>query len=179
MRFVDRLVITLAALAALAFGVAALAFVFGWNGVPLILDVVAAAQGAARGEAALTGLLGVAVAIYLLAVAWQREPKPDVIRQEGELGDVYVSLRAVESLVLQAVSAVQGVREVSARLQQQQGAIVVDVAVSVTAERPVPEVSGDVQSLVAQRVREVVGAEVARVGVQVRHIEAERRARVE
>ncbi len=45
-----------------------------------------------------------AVALYLLAVAWQREQAPGAIQQAGQLGDMYVSLRAVESLVLQATS---------------------------------------------------------------------------
>lgn len=179
MRVVDRLVVTLAALFVLAFGVAVLALVAGWNGVPWLLDLLAAARAAHRVEAVLTGLLGVAVALYLLAVGWQREGRMDVIRQAGALGEISVSLRAVEAVVEQSAEAVRGVKDVEARLRQQEGALVVDLNVGVTAERSVPEVSGEVQQRVAERIREIVGVEVAHVGVQVRHIEAERRARIE
>lgn len=179
MRIIDRFVITLAALLTLSLGIGALALVAGWNGTPWAVDVIAAARGSARVEAGLIGLLAVAVALYLLAVAWQREQAPGAIQQAGQLGDIHVSLRAVESLVLQAASAVRGVREASARLHLEADQLVIDVVAAVTSERPVPEVSGEVQAHVAQYVRDTVGVDVARVGVQVRHIDAARKTRVE
>lgn len=179
MRVIDRIVITLAALLTLAVGAVLLALVAGWNATPWAIDFVVAARGTSRIETGLLGLLAVAVALYLLVVAWQRSADPGSIKQPGELGDVFVSLRAVESLVLQATSAVRGVREVSTRLHQESGELAIDVSLLVTAERRVPEVTGEVQERVAQHVRDTVGIPVTRVGVEVRNIAPEPRARVE
>lgn len=179
MRVIDRFVITLAALLTLLVGIVALALVAGWNGTPWAIDIVAAARGSARLETGLVGLLAVGAALYLLAIAWQRDSDPGSIQQTGELGDVYVSLRAVESLVLQATSSVRGVREVTTRLRQQSGEVSIDVSLLVTPERRVPDVTAEVQERVAEHVRETVGVSVARVGVEVRNIAPEQRARVE
>lgn len=179
MRIVDRLIITLAALLTLVLGGTTLALVAGWNGIPWLLDVMAAARGVYRVEAILAGILAVAVALYLLVVAWQRQPQPEVVRQAGPLGEVVVSLRAMEALVTQAAAGVRGVRDVDARLSHQGEGLVVDLRLGVTAERPVPELSAEVQQRVAERIKETLGFEAARVGVQIRHIDAERRAHIE
>lgn len=179
MRVIDRIVITLAALLTLSVGVIFLALVAGWNGTPWAIDLIVAARGTARIETGLLGLLAVAVALYLLLVAWQRDADPGSIQQAGELGDVFVSLRAVESLVLQATSSVRGVREVNTRLQQQTGELSIDVSLLVTSERSVPDVTREVQQRVAQHVRETVGVPVTRVGVEVRNIAPDQKARVE
>lgn len=179
MRAIDRFVITLAALLTLAVGGLFLALVAGWNGAPWAIDLIMAARGPARLETGLLALLAVAVGLYLIAAAWRRSGDPGSIRQTGELGDVSVSLRAVESLVLQAASAVRGVREAAVRLRQEAGELLIDVSLLVTSERRVPEVTEEVQERVAQHVRDVVGVPVARVSVAVRNITPEHKSRVE
>lgn len=179
MRVMDRFVIALAALLALAFGVAALSLAAGWNGVLWAVDVIMADRGAARLESALTGLLAAAVGVYLLALAGQRETEPGNIALPGELGDVSVSLRAVESLVLQAASSIRGVREATTRLGQEEGRLTVDLSVLVTSERPVPELAAEVQQRVTRHVQDVVGVPVGRVSVAVRNIASGHKARVE
>ena len=67
----------------------------------------------------------------------------------------------------------------STRLHQESGELAIDVSLLVTAERSVPEVTGEVEERVAQHVRDTVGIPVTRVGVEVRNIAPEPRARVE
>lgn len=179
MRVIDRFVITLAALLVLVVGVIALALAAGWNATPLAIDLVVAARGSARLETGLLGLLALGAALYLFAVAWQREAAPASIHQAGDLGDVYVSLRAIESLVMRATSSVKGVREVTTRLSQQAGELAIEVSLLVTPERRVPEVTSEVQQRVEEYVRETVGIPVAKVAVEVRNIAPDPRPRVE
>ncbi len=151
MRAIDRFVITLAALLTLAVGGLFLALVAGWNGAPWAIDLIMAARGPARLETGLLALLAVAVGLYLIAAAWRRSGDPGSIRQTGELGDVSVSLRAVESLVLQAASAVRGVREAAvAPAARKRASCLIDVSLLVTSERRVPEVTEEVQERVAR-----------------------------
>lgn len=179
MRVIDRLVITLAALLVLFVGIVALALVAGWNATPMAIDAVVAARGSARMETGLLGLLAVGGALYLFAVAWQRDSTPGSIHQTGKLGDVYVSLRAVESLVLRATSSVKGVREVTTRLSQEAGELAIEVSLLITPERRVPEVTQEVQQRVEEYVREIVGIPVTKVAVEVRNIAPDPRPRVE
>lgn len=179
MRAFDRIIVTLAAFVVLFVGVVAVALVAGWNGYPVLGDLIEAARGAARVETGLLGLLTLAVGLFLLSLAWQRAEGADAIRIEGEQGDVLISLRAVESLVFEAAGQVEGIGEVAARLATKDEQLIVDISVMVTSERPMPEVAEDVQQRVKERVEAIVGVPVAQVGVNVRNVARPQRHRVE
>lgn len=178
MKGLDRVVITVGGLVVLVLGGAIAALVAGWNGTPLLLDMAAATQQTARFEAGLLGLLGLALGAYMLSAAWQREDLGGDIRLEADGGDIFISLKAIESVVFEAAAEVEGVQEVSARLLAREGELLLDVAVHVSSERAMPEVAQDVQQQVGARVQQVAGVPVGRLNVRVRDISKPRRQRV-
>ena len=88
MRVMDRFVIALAALLALAFGVAVLSLAAGWNGVLWAVDVIMAARGAARLESAADGPAGGGRGRRLAGPGGTAESEPGNIALPGELGAI-------------------------------------------------------------------------------------------
>ncbi|HEY8417669.1 MAG TPA: alkaline shock response membrane anchor protein AmaP [Limnochordales bacterium] len=179
MSLLERLVASLTALITLAAGVLGLALVSGWNGTPWLFDLVAAARGPARLEIGLVALLLVGLALFLLVQVWQREPAPPRLRQTTQLGDISISLRAVESLVYRAARQVKGIAEVDVQVAAAGEELAIDLSLLVAPDLRVPDVTRAVQERVEAYVRETVGVPVSRIGVEVRNIARESRARVE
>ncbi len=179
MSWLERVIASLTALITLVAGVAGLALVSGWNGTPWLFDLVEAARGPARLQIGLAALLLVGLALLLLMQAWQRERVPDHLRQTTQLGDVSISLRAVESLVYRAAQQVKGITEVDVEVAAAGEELQVDLSLLVAPDLRVPEVTREVQERVEAYVRETVGVPVSRVSVEVRNIAREPRGRVE
>src|SRR5690606_14981724 len=179
MSWLERLVASLTALITLAAGVVGLALVSGWNGTPWLFDLVAAARGPARLQLGLVALLLVGLALFLLAQVWQREPVPDRLRRTTQLGDVSISLRAVESLVHRAAHQVKGIAEVDVQVAAAGEELHIDLSLMVQPDMRIPDVTQAVQERVEAYVRETVGLPVSRVGVEVRNIARDARGRVE
>ncbi|MBO8142631.1 MAG: alkaline shock response membrane anchor protein AmaP [Firmicutes bacterium] len=179
MSLLERLAATLAAAVAGMAGVAGRMLVRGWNGTPWLLDLIDAVQGPLRLQAGLVALLMVGLGVYVAGQAWHREAEPQRLRQSTRLGDVTISLRAVESLVYRAARQVKGISEVDARVKIDGEALSVDMSLSVVPDTSMPEVTQAVQERVEEYVRQTVGLPVARVGVDVRGVAREARTRVE
>ncbi|OPY57534.1 MAG: hypothetical protein A4E55_01587 [Pelotomaculum sp. PtaU1.Bin035] len=101
-----------------------------------------------------------------------------VVLTESALGQVRVSLKAVENLVEKVVSQVDGIREVKPRIVSIPQGVGIHVCATVTPEINVPEVSLEVQNQVKERVFEVTGISISTVKVSIENISA-RRPRVE
>lgn len=179
MKALDRIIVTVAALVLLFVGGIIVTLVAGWNGMPFIADLVSAARETARVEAGLLGLLGIAIGLYMFAFAWQREEGADDIELESEGGSIRIALKAVEAIIFEAAADIDGVEEVSAQLASREDELIVDVAVQVQSERPMPDVARDVQERVGARIHAVAGVPVARLDVHVRGVNKPRRHRVE
>lgn len=104
--------------------------------------------------------------------------RPRAVVHEHTLGQVAISLSAIESLVRKEACQIPGVREAKARIYQVPEGIGVEVRASVTPERSVPEVSREIQEKIQARIHEIVGVVVSQVRVRVEDIAAAR-ARVE
>ena len=122
-------------------------------------------------------LVFLAVGARLLWVG-TKMTRPRAVVHEHTLGQVAISLSAIESLVRKEACQVSGVREAKARIYQVPEGIAVEVRASVTPDRSVPEVSREMQERVQARIHEIVGVMVSQVRVRVEDIAAAR-ARVE
>lgn len=180
MRLLDRLITTFVALIAFANAVIGLAVAFGWQPLPWAEQLIMSARGDARFQTGLLALLVAGSAAYVLSAVWQHDPERVGLNLPSERGDVRVSLRAVESLVLQAANAIRGVRDVHPQLSHTDGRLNVDVSVLVTSDRNIPEVTAEVQQRVDEHIRAALGAIETDIGVTVRNIsDAPARPRVE
>lgn len=93
-----------------------------------------------------------------------------VVLTESALGQVNVSLQAIESLVEKIVSQFSGVREVKPRIITLPQGIGITVRVAVTPDVNLPQLSEEIQNRVKSRVLEVTGITVNSVKILVENI---------
>ncbi len=93
--------------------------------------------------------------------------RKQAVVQDGELGDVRVSLPAIESLAEKVTSSMKGVRNVRARVVPARQGINIYMKISVAPDINVPSLSRDIQQQVMDNVLEVAGIAVREVRVAV------------
>ncbi len=93
-----------------------------------------------------------------------------VVLAESTLGQIKLSLQAIENLVEKVVSQINGVREVKARIFSTPQGVGIRIRASVTPDVNVPEVSVEIQNRVKERVFEVTGISVSAVKVSIENI---------
>ncbi|MDD4169036.1 MAG: alkaline shock response membrane anchor protein AmaP [Desulfotomaculaceae bacterium] len=114
--------------------------------------------------------------IRLLWVAVRRPGGKDrhVILAESALGQVNISLQAIESLVVKVVGQVNGIREVKPKIVSDPQGVGIQVRAVVTPDINIPEVSSEIQQRIKERVFEVTGVTVSSVKVFIENIAAHR-----
>ncbi|MGB9867031.1 MAG: alkaline shock response membrane anchor protein AmaP [Bacillota bacterium] len=179
MNIVDRLLLVIYTFLLAAFSVVVTMASLGWRSA-LDYMVTVATSGNTRWAAALTGVVFFAISVKLLYMAFRRRYHGQTVVHETPLGEVRVSLDAVEALVKRVVRQIDGVRDVKALVTTGSGLVDVELRVAVSPEVSIPGTSEDIQSAVKNQVRNVVGVNVGSVKVYVENITNEtRRTRVE
>lgn len=113
------------------------------------------------------------------ASLYKPQPKQQhVVLSENALGQVNVSLSAVQDLVDKVAGRVHGVKEVSSSLLSVPDGVGIKIRASVTPEINVPGVSAEIQKSVKDKVLEITGLQVNNVEVHVDSISV-KKARVE
>lgn len=125
------------------------------------------------------GLAFFSVSVRLIIFAFSRRGRGQAVVHETALGDVRISLDAVENLVRRIARSIKGVREIKATITQSQGGLVADLRGVISPEVSIPDVSEEIQSAVKSYVRRVVGVEVAEVRLHVENIANEARRRLD
>jgi len=108
---------------------------------------------------------------------WASLRKPGgrhVVLAESALGQIKVSLRAIEDLVEKVAAQIDGVREVNSRLFAVPQGVGIKIRASVTPDVNVPGISAEMQNLVKKRVFEVTGLSVNTIKVTIESISAKK-----
>lgn len=168
--------------------VASLVVVLGGLGI-LVVGLFGSAAGTVAGWWALmaldprTRLLAAAggAALALLGAAALR---PAVARAGGEraivrstgLGEVHISVRAIQTLARRAASQVRGIREAEVHVRPTaSGDVNVWVQLTVLPDESIPELCDEVQARVDQYLRQTAGVSCGRITVWVRGVAREAR----
>lgn len=102
------------------------------------------------------------------------------VRHQTDLGEVFVSLDAIESLVRKVARQVSGVRDVRAKVQNYQGGVAVFLKATVSPETNVPDASKDMQKTLRSYIKNIVGVDLTDSRIYVENITSEpRRSRVD
>ncbi len=92
----------------------------------------------------------------------------------NELGEVRVSFRAIENMVLTASRKVKGIREVSTRIDSTEQGLVIYLRIKPIPDLPLPALIRELQETVRNYVQEISGSGVAEVKVLVENISQEK-----
>ncbi len=124
----------------------------------------------------LLGALLFVVGVILLIFSTQGSKKKEsgTIVSFTEIGEIRISFRAIENMVLNASRKVKGIREVNTRLNFTEQGLVIYLRVKVIPDVPIPALVGELQSKVREYVQEISGSSVAEVKVLVENIAQEK-----
>jgi uncharacterized alkaline shock family protein YloU len=140
------------------------------------------ALSSGRGQL-VVGLIGTvffAVSLRLIFLAFRRQGGGQPVVHETSLGEVRISLGAVENLVRKVARSTKGVREVKAVVRHDKDGMHVLLRGTLSPEVSIPEVSEEIQSTVRQYIKRVVGVELAEIRLEVENIANEgRRGRLD
>ncbi|MFZ5824038.1 MAG: alkaline shock response membrane anchor protein AmaP [Bacillota bacterium] len=128
----------------------------------------------------LIGLVGTAffaVSVRLIVFAFTRRGGGQPVIYESPIGEVRVSLDAVESLVKKTARSIKGVRDMKAVISHGKDGLHADLRGTVSPDISIPEVTEEIQSSVRQYVKRVVGVEMAEIKIEIENIAADGRGR--
>ena len=91
----------------------------------------------------------------------------------SEIGEIRVSFKAIENMVLSASRKVKGIREVNTRIDSVEQGLVIYMRVKVIPDLPIPGLVNELQTVVRDYVQEISGSNVAEVKVLVENIAQE------
>ena len=136
-------------------------------------------------EVDVRGRLVASVAGAVLALLGAAALRPALARAGGErtivratgLGEVHISLRALQTLARRAASQVRGIREAEVHVRSTgSGDVNVWVQLTVLPDESIPELCDEVQARVEQYLRQTAGVSCGRIVVWVRGVAREARA---
>ncbi len=120
------------------------------------------------------GILFLALGVYLfyrsINVKNKQKPAKYYVQETGA-GQLRISVDAIEGIVLNAIKAVAGIKEpkVKAQFSADQQAVI-KVAALIGGERPIPEITEEIQTLVREELEEIAGVKLASVEIAISDI---------
>lgn len=128
----------------------------------------------------LAGAIFFVVSFRLIYAAFRRRGAGQAVVHETALGNVRISLDAVENLVRKVARGIKGVREMQAEVGRSPDGLSIGLRGVISPDVSIPEVSEEIQTAVKSYVRRVVGVDVAEVRIEVENITNEsRRSRLD
>ncbi|HEY8347535.1 MAG TPA: alkaline shock response membrane anchor protein AmaP [Symbiobacteriaceae bacterium] len=113
--------------------------------------------------------------VRLITLAFRRQGGGQPVVHETSLGEVRISLEAVENLVRKVARSTKGVREMKAVVRHGKDGLCVSLRGTVSPDVAIPEVSEEIQNNVRQYVKRVVGVELAEIQLEVENIASDSR----
>jgi uncharacterized alkaline shock family protein YloU len=175
--FLDRFIGAILAIFCIAVAAAAFVVAVGWDAAPHAAELVATMRARAW-ETGLSAIVLLMAGAHLLSCVLPHRSDKAIVRSTS-LGQVRVSLRAVEQVVFRGVNQIRGVRDIEVRVRPTAAGVDVWVAIAVAPDLVIPDLAHDVQQRVERSVQETVGVPVGAVVAEVRAVTGESRVRVE
>jgi uncharacterized alkaline shock family protein YloU len=138
--------------------------------IPLELAGTSLAYIYDRWEASLVGAVFFLVSIRLLLAGIRSRKVKDTIVHHNDLGDVHISLAAVENLIEKVVRHIRGVRGIKVKVTLANQGLTVLLKAVVSPESHVPTVASEIQNRVHEYIKNTVGIDLADVQVTVENI---------
>ena len=123
---------------------------------------------------AAVGILMALVVLYLISAALRSEDEPTPIVVNTALGDVRISMSAIEAIVRRAARQVSGIREVDAQATGDAEGIAVSTKIQVYPDVSIPEVCERLENELSTAFTAMVGLPVKSVHTIVRGVAHER-----
>lgn len=114
----------------------------------------------------------VSLKFFLQALSGERAPAQAVVR-ETEMGQIRISVEALENITFKAASQIKGVKDVKPKVACLPDGVKIMVRVVVMPQISVPQVSDEIQATVREYITDTVGIKVLCVKVLVNDISSD------
>lgn len=132
-----------------------------WTGLSMIYG---------QWEVGLVGAVFLLISIRLLIAGLRSRRGKNNIVHHNELGDVLISLDAVENLVEKAARHVRGVRGIKVFASHSDPGLALSVKAVISPESYVPGVTAEIQERVSAYIKNTVGVELSEMKIFVENI---------
>lgn len=166
MSLFDRIFATLYVLILTVLAVIVLAVSAGWD-EPLASVGWLARDPDLRLGAGIIAAVLVVIGVRLLFGGLQRPSPAQTLIQTTSLGDIHITLGALESMVTRAAHQVRGLKEVRPVLRCLPQGVAIFLQASVGPETNVAQVSAELQDKVRSYIEELVGVQVTEIRILV------------
>ncbi|MCR3922082.1 MAG: alkaline shock response membrane anchor protein AmaP [Firmicutes bacterium] len=121
-------------------------------------------------EYALLAVLLLALAVFMLLTSMRRRETVETLTLPGPLGDVSISFKAVENLVLKATKGIKAVRDIKTRIVSTQAGLVIYLRAVTIPDQNIPELTAQLQTAVKEYVETSTGSTVAEIKVLIENV---------
>jgi uncharacterized alkaline shock family protein YloU len=145
-----------------------IATAFGWQAGRDSLAIILPWEGWVLTSFAIgLGLTGVGVAILAVSGPWLPAASDDPLSIETERGVIRIPGRTVVEYLEREAIRLAGINSLRVRLVRHDRKISLDLDALVTADRPIPDIAGDLQEFVKKELKQTLGIEEVE-GIHVR-----------
>lgn len=114
------------------------------------------------------GLVLCFLALVLLFLGLQRNTrKDDILVEKGLLGEVSMSVPAIQLIIMKAVRQVDGAKETRSIVKKIPAGLVITLHMMINPERSVPELTAEIQKKVKEYLENTGGLQIAEIKVLV------------
>jgi uncharacterized alkaline shock family protein YloU len=123
-----------------------------------------------RWETAFVGVLIMMLALRLINLSLAGRKAKGAIISSSAVGDVTITVAAVENMVQRTVLQVTGIQEVHPTVIAKPDGIVVRIKAWVEKDAHVPELAAEVQEVLGSYLKEVAGLTATSIGVEIQGV---------
>lgn len=129
------------------------------------------------------GIIGVILLIVSIRILYplftREDKKRNTIVRDNSLGQIRISLSAIDALINKAVTQTRGVREVESKLKVGEEGLNIFLEVIVTPDINIPEISEELQESIKEYLKRTTGVVVGQIEVLVDKVAQDSNLRVE
>ncbi|MGI6552841.1 MAG: alkaline shock response membrane anchor protein AmaP [Clostridia bacterium] len=178
MKLYERIFFIIYSLIIIAFSFLLMLIAFGWQ-EPLVSFQSLLEGNQTRWLLALGAGLTMIISLFLFFSGFRREPGGRALVEVGELGEVLISVVAIEQMVKKAAMKIKGVREVKPKIRCVPEGVAVFLQVQVAADINIPQATAEIQQEIRGYLENTAGLHLLEAKVLVDHITRDLKNRVE
>ncbi|MBO8168197.1 MAG: alkaline shock response membrane anchor protein AmaP [Thermoanaerobacteraceae bacterium] len=178
MKLFERVLLAVYALVLVALSLLALIMAAGWT-TPIDYMQYAFNNTNTRWIIGVVSALLLLIGLNLFFSNFHRKSVLPSVVHHTRLGEVRVSLTALENLVHRASRQVSGVKEIKPRIRPSEEGIIVLIQAVLLPDQNIPETSQQLQQQVKDYLQQAAGLDVVEVKVMVQNVSHEAKVRVE
>lgn len=179
MRLLENVILKLYTLVFSALMIILTLITLGWT-EPLLFFQIVLQDVSQRWMWGLGGAVLALIGLFsLFNISKSHKPMKHTVIKSTQLGDIYISIDAIEELVAKSAIKILGVREIKPIIKPTEQGIAVLIKGQVNTEESIPEISTQLQNTVRESLETIAGISVVEVKIQIEGIAKESRGRVE